>query len=276
MRLTSHARTFGKTAVGTLLGLAAPRLAESDPTGEPASSMALRLRRWVLHARLERARWRGDAARIEATLHDFWRGQTGDDFYDRYAQRFERWFNGPHRAIIDRMADLADRRNWSNLVEIGCGDGRALSHLATVLPGIRSAVGIDINPRIIARDRIAHAGNRKLRFMDCDACAVLPDLIVPGTLLFSYGGVLEYFTAEHLDAIFDLVRAAPGSAIALVEPVDPAHDLFLDPTSHVFGGENSFSHNHAARAARAGLAVRFQQEIVDGGVRWMMLLAEAD
>jgi SAM-dependent methyltransferase len=265
------ARSIAKAAIGHGVDILLPTLVDTR-TGS-ASNVRLRLKRWVLQSRLERARLAGDTAAVEAALRQFWQGETGDDFYDRYRLRFDRWFNGPHHVLIDQLAASSAQRPWQHLVEIGCGDGRALSHLADVLPGIVDATGIDINPHIIARNSALYAQDPRLRFLEGDATRLLPGLIRADTLLFSYGGVMEYFTPQHLAAIFDLIAATPGAAVALVEPVDPAHDLDQDPQSHVFGAEDSFSHNHRALALAAGLRVDYCQEIRAGGVRWMMLEA---
>lgn len=55
---------------------------------------------------------------------------------------------------------------------------------------------------------------------------------------------MEYFSFETLTKVFCQLAKPHPAAVALVEPVDPDHDLLNDPASYAFGQENSFSHNH--------------------------------
>lgn len=272
--MIGRARKSLKTVVGTGVDLVMPQLA-SERHDLQRSALRLYLRRLALHARLERARVRGDDSAIEAAQRAFWQGETGDGFYDDYAQRFEAWFTGPHRPFLEELEAAAGRRPFRQLVEIGCGAGQALAFLSERLPGLVRATGIDINPAIIARNRVTWAGDDRLEFLDGEASALLQGLAGKDTLLLSYGGVMEYFTADSLRSMFRTIAADPGGAVALVEPVDPAHDLDGDPASHVFGGEDSFSHNHRALLEAAGLSVLWSREVKTGPLRWMMMIARS-
>lgn len=274
MSVLNRVRRLGKTAVGTGLDLLHPRLGREIDAGLSTGRNA-KLKQWVIHARLERARARGDARAVETELHRYWQGDAAADFYDRYTDRFRDWFLGPHQAVFDALAEAHARRPFARLVEIGCGDGRVLAHLAGRLPGLADALGLDINPGIIARNRDAFARRPLLRFEAGNALDRLDDIARPGTAVVTYGGVMEYIRAADLARLFARLAALPGTAVALVEPVDPGHDLARDPESHVFGQENSFSHNHAALLADAGLTVAWRQAMDLGGVRWTLMLARS-
>ena len=84
---------------------------------------------------------------------------------------------------------------------------------------------------------------------------------------------MEYFSAETLTSMFTRLAQHGPAAVALVEPVDPSHDLARDAASHAFGQENSFSHNHEKLLVRAGYRVIFRKTLRLGGASWMMLLA---
>jgi hypothetical protein len=86
--------------------------------------------------------------------------------------------------------------------------------------------------------------------------------------------VLEYFSRGSLGRIFADLAGKPGSAVVLVEPLAPDHDLDRDEGSHIFGLERSFSHNYAALLSEAGLQLRYRNEVLSGGVRWIMMLAQ--
>lgn len=280
-------RSAARTLAGTALELVRPDLAAdldrpapvpADGVGSagspPTRGTHLRAKTWILHARLHRARLRGDRAAVQAALARYWQAETGDFFYDRYRNRFEAWFHGPHQVLIDQLAEAAERLALRDLVEIGCGDGRALAHCAERLPGLGSLTGIDINPTIIARNRTDHAADPRLRFVEGDAAAWLAAHPAPRRALLSYGGVMEYFAPEALVTLFSGLAAAGPAAVALCEPIAPEHDLAAQPDSILFGQESSFSHNHAHLLRQAGLAVTWQQELHRDGVRWMMILAD--
>jgi len=266
------AKRLAKALAGTAVELVRRDLVREIEAGDH-SGRGLRLKQWILHARLERARLRGDSAAVGRALAAYWQGDTGDFFYDRYRERFQTWFLGPHQVIVDQLARLSARRPYARLIEIGCGDGRVLDHCARRLPRIPAFLGLDINPTIIARNRQDHAGNPRLAFEAGEAMAWLPARMGEGTVLMTYGGVMEYFPPADLAQVFALLARPRQAAVALVAPVDPAHDLAADPVSHVFGQENSFSHPHRHMLETAGFTIEFEQEMPLGGVRWMLILA---
>jgi SAM-dependent methyltransferase len=274
MSLLTQVRRMGKTAVGTGLDLLHPRLGREIDAGVRTGRNA-RLKQWVIHARLERARARGDTRAVETELHRYWQGDAAADFYDRYTDRFRDWFLGPHQVVFDALSKTHAVSPFARLAEIGCGDGRVLAHLAGRLPGLSDALGLDINPGIVARNRDTFADRPLLRFADGNALDALDDIARPCTAVVTYGGVMEYIRAEDLSRLFSRLAALPGTAVALVEPVDPVHDLARDPRSHVFGQENSFSHNHRALLEAAGLEIAFGQNMDLGGVRWTLMLARS-
>lgn len=261
-----------RIAIGGLAARAAPRLVREIDAGVQ-TGRNIRLKRWILLARTRDALERGDETEVSRALMTQWRSESANRFYDKYPARFGEWFLGPHQAIVDEMARLAEETPFDLLVEIGCGDGQVLAHCAERMPGIPSCVGIDINRSIIARNRATYADRPRLRFVAGNAETWLMRNTGPRTLLFSYGGVMEYFSRGSLRRIFGDLAAKPGSAVALVEPVAPGHDLEHDAGSFSFGEERSFSHNHGAILAAAGFEERYRFETRLGGARWMMMLA---
>lgn len=265
-------RSIARTLAGTALEFLRPDLARDLENGTRRGER-LREKGLILHARLRRARLRGDDAAAQAVLAQYWQADTGDFFYDRYRSRFEAWFHGPHQVLIDRLADAVARHGVGDLVEIGCGDGRALVHCAERMPGLERLTGLDINPTIIARNRETLT-NPRLCFAQGDAAGWLAAHPAPRRALLSYGGVMEYFAPATLETLLGTLAAHPPAVVALCEPLDPAHDLDHEPASRAFGQESSYSHNHAHLLRRAGFDVTWHEEVNDGGVRWMMMLAE--
>jgi SAM-dependent methyltransferase len=259
--------------VGAVAELILPALAREIDAGR-SSGRALKLKRAIVRSRLRRAEWRNDPAAIEQALQAYWRSDVNEGFYAAFVARFDGWFHGPHYRLVDALAEaVAANPSLDRLVEVGCGDGRALAHLAERLPRLRELVGLDINARIIARNVGVHGDRLRLRFVQTDARRWLAEETRDGTILFSYGGVLEYVSEPELAAIFARLGRQRDTAVALVEPVDPRHNLTSDAGSHPHGLERSFSHNHLALLAAAGFTIRFAEELTVDGIRWMMILA---
>jgi SAM-dependent methyltransferase len=265
-------RSLARTILGTSMEFLRPGIARDLDRGARRGEN-LRAKTWIVHARLRRARMRGDTGAAQAALAQYWQADTGDFFYDRYRDRFDAWFHGPHQVLIDQLAQVADRMALRDLVEIGCGDGRALVHCAARMPGLARLTGIDINAPIIARNIAAHSADPRLSFAHGDAAGWLAAHPVAGRALLSYGGVMEYFAPDTLRAIFAGLAAHAPAAVALCEPVAPDHDLATQTASRMFGQESSFSHNHAHLLRAEGFDIHWQEDAAHGGVRWMMLLA---
>lgn len=259
--------------LGRIAARLAPHLLREMEAGEQTGSN-IRLKRWIAMAQTQAALAGGSSATISQTLMNNWRSESANSYYDQYTARFEKWFLGPHQAVVDEMVKLNAETPLRLMVEVGCGDGRVLDHCAERMPDIPDCVGVDINPAIIARNQEVYAEKPRLRFVAENAERWLAQNTGPGTLLFTYGGVLEYFSRESLEGIFRDMAGKPGSAVALVEPVAPDHDLEQGSQSFNFGQEHSFSHNYAALLTEAGLELRYQSETQLGGARWVMMLAQ--
>lgn len=267
-------RNLGRTLFGTTLELLRPDLVRELDSGSGSGSN-LRAKSWILYARVRRARLIGNRAAAEAALQHWWQAETSNFFYDRFRSRFDTWFFGPHQELIDRLAGHVATTELAELVEMGCGDGRALVHCAARMPKLRRLVGLDVNASIIARNRAALAGDPRITFETAEAGAWLADNPARGRILLSYGGVMEYLAPETLATIFAGLVAQSPCAVALCEPVAPEHDLSRDVGAHMFGQESSFSHNHAHQLRAAGFNILWQQEMTLGQVRWLLILAEA-
>ena len=268
----SHTKETIKLWAGTVLEVLAPWVTHDLDT-DRHSGRFIKLKHWILYARTARARARGDADALQKSLFQFWRTDTADTYFDKYLDRHDKWFLGPHHEIVDQLAMLTSQHRYTRLIEIGCGNGRVLEHCAAAMPNVTEFIGVDINPTIIDRDRVDYAQNSRLQFLTTDASAWLETTARPGSILLTYGGVMEYFSAATLATMFKAMARKSPAAVALVEPVDPDHDLERDPASHSFGQENSFSHNHEALLRRAGYTIIFRKTLRLGGASWVMLLA---
>lgn len=268
----SRSREIIKVQMGRALEVVAPWV-RRDLDMHLHSGRFLKLKRWILYARTTRAKARKDNVALEKGLVQFWQADTADDYYDKYLDRYEKWFLGPHHEIVDQLAMLTRGGRYTRLIEVGCGQGRVLEHCAATMPDVQSFVGVDINPAIIARNEVNFGQNPRMQFLCADAPVWLQQNSQAGSILMTYGGVMEYFSDKTLNAMFRSLAQYQPAAVALVEPVDPAHDLENDAESHVFGQENSFSHNHQRLLEAANYRVVFVKTLQVGGVSWVILLA---
>ncbi|HMP74791.1 MAG TPA: methyltransferase domain-containing protein [Kiritimatiellia bacterium] len=261
-----------KEALGRALARCSPALAGAVANGDP-HALASRRGRLIRHAQLQQAvrtrNWTG----LRRGLTTYWQGTPGDQFYDAYPERFDQWFLQHHYPLVNALCAEAVRGSYTRLYEIGCGNGRVLAHLAEQMPDITQFTGLDVNPSIIERNRATYAALPRLSFACADAAEWLPAHAQSGSILLTYGGVLEYFAPDELQHLFRLWadRFAP-STVALVEPLDPAFDASNETTSRAGGLECSFSHPYRRMLEAAGFTIRFEQEVRIEH-RWIMLLA---
>jgi SAM-dependent methyltransferase len=265
-------KSWIKQQAGMAAATCCPRLARAVAAGD-AAALAGRLGRLILHAQTQRAAQRGAWADLRRSLAGYWRSAEGDRFYDAYPQRFEEWFLKAHYPVVETVCRLAGPESFRFLYEIGCGDGRVLNHMAGRLPALKRLTGLDLNPGIIARNRITFAGNTRLAFESVDAQAWLIQHARPGSILMTYGGVLEYFTEADLRTLFAHfgTKLAPA-LVALVEPLADDFDLQAETSSRPHGAEHSFSHPYLRLLEAAGFEIILAEE-VRLEHRWLMLVA---
>jgi SAM-dependent methyltransferase len=246
-----------------------PGLVDSDGRG----AGSLKLKNAVLHARLEKARRKGDTAQIEKALHTTWQSDLRDGYYDATASRFTDWFLAYHQAYIDALGAHCAAHRYTQLIEIGCGDGQILNHHATHLDHITRFIGLDINPAIIKANTSRFASTPTLQFEAGNALDILDAKLADNTLLTTYGGVFEYFTRADIEIFASKLRSFDNTAISVVEPLDHNHDLSTDKTSQIYGIENSFSHNYPDILHTAGFTLEFCEELPIGKHRFIAIIA---
>lgn len=269
-------KTRGKFMLGLLAAAVYPKLTREVRAGDMGGPKE-DLKRLIAHAELGKLHAAGKKTTVQQALTQRWSAENlQSDYYDHYADRFDEMFNGAHARIVDWLKDFAAETQVQKVIEVGCGDGRALEAMSQRVPGIPSWIGVDINADIIARNLENFAGSDKLAFVHADADTWLAQNIEPGTLLMTYGGVMEYISPDALKGWLNLVIEKGGAGILLTEPADPAHDLATDPGSHLWGRESSYSHNHRAMLEAAGFRILESAEAVTwkSNFRWVMMLAE--
>ena len=267
--LKAHAkRTLGHISVFSF-----PTLTRKIRAGNIGGSQR-RLKRLIAETELSRLNAKGESARVEHALTRRWTAENlPPNYYDTHADRFERMFNGPHARIIPWLRSFALKTGVDHVIEVGCGDGRALAAMSRNIPQIARWSGLDINAAVTAQNQKTYADQTALNFVSADAAEELDAHLGEGALLMTYGGVMEYFAPETLSKWFDLVARKGGMGVLLTEPVNPAHDLRSDPASHIWGFESSYSHNHRFLLEKAGYRIVESAEETTEGHRYVMILA---
>ena len=239
---------------------------ETAPQGKLGSLISSRL--------IQKAAAEGDHEALRRHLAHYWTGCEGDSFYSNFDDRFEKWFLGGHYPVFAELTRLVSENpgKYSRVVEVGCGDGRVLHHLSEQLDGIEEFVGIDINEGIIGRNRDFYDSD-KLKFVAGDATEWIGREAGEGTILATYGGVMEYFLENELADLYETLKEKAPVAVVMVEPLYDDFDLEREEASRSSGGEHSFSHNYPLLLRRAGFEIAYEEE-PEMEFRWLTLMAE--
>ncbi|MEM6825246.1 MAG: class I SAM-dependent methyltransferase [Pseudomonadota bacterium] len=234
------------------------------------------LRSLVSYSNVRRAALIRDHAGVESALQRFWEGASGDRYHSRHRRARYRHFLEHHAELCEvlRASVRADPGRYQRLVELGCGDGHVLCYAAGRLPELKGFIGIDLNARAIDEASRAIDAN-SLRFLKDNAFTWLSRHAEPGTVALTAGGMLEYACQETVVEFLQTLSQAHPSALAIIEPLDPAHDIEGDPDSRLFGRHTSFSHAYPALVSAAGFRITWSRETEEGGIRWLLLLAES-
>jgi hypothetical protein len=262
-----------KLAVGGAAERLLPQIAHEVETGANPDRLP-RVKNAILAARIHRAKRTGRTDEVQAALAAVWRGPFGNRFHVTNNESRLRLTLDHHGAAVDALQSLLASERYARLVEIGCGDALVLEHVMAGAPSHMRAVGIDLNDVALARACTRLGPQARARFVQADGAAWVAANRAPGTILFTNGGVLEYFAPESVDRLFATLAATAPSAVVLIEPLDPAHDLAAMPDSRIFGREDSFSHNYPVRLARAGFRIVQQTEVRTPPIRWIIVVAE--
>lgn len=263
-----------KHLAGSVLHHLAPALGREVDAGQLDGPNG-KLKQLIANYRTARAAASGDLKTLRGHLALYWQSPCGDEFYDAYPERFDDWFLGHHYSVVEALAgELQKHPGIQHLIEVGCGDGKVLHHLSERFPQFTSVTGIDLNRNIIARNSEVYKDTR-IQFESADLNQWLQTYQGSGTLLVSYGGVLEYLTQSELEELFaSLKNLASPAMLLLVEPIAMDFNLETETASRPHGIEHSFSHPHRHLLEKAGWTIDYE-EVQNLEHRWMLMLASA-
>jgi len=248
-----------KISLGRLAAKTNPRRAKklfSAPLSFPRNLRDKSIMAFLKH----QARVEQHAKFFEALHQDFWSGEGGNVFAENCDHRFEQMFLTKQKADFDQLMKICEGKGPNQIAEFGCNSGLLLDYIVKQFPGIKSAVGIDINQQQIERNQQADHFDSRIQFLAGDGVDWVLENAEPDTLFVTNGGVMEYFRRERLNMMMDHIATQLSPAVFFaIEPNALDHDLKNDVSSIPFGEELSFSHNYKDLFASNGLDVVHQR-----------------
>lgn len=193
---------------------------------------------------------------------DFW---ADIDAEPRLRRSFDAQMNWRYQTLAPQIAARFDWGRFTEILDVGGGDGTLLAAILVAHPGVRGRV-VDLPPTNAgATARFAAAG------LDDRASAIPGSFLDPlpaGADVYLLSDILHDWDDEHASAILDNCRraAAPGGSVLVVEPVRgqwarTAMDLFM---LMCFGGRERTVEELTALAAGVGLAPRMSGPVAEG------------
>ena len=255
-------------AVGRALLIAAPDIGARFERKGRVKSLT---EQFAFAGLVHRHRSAGTLDRLAQFHTRYWASESAVSFHAKHEFRFQNAFLGRQYDLVEELQRVAAGGAFGALYEIGCGSGLVVDHLAARFPELGTLVGIDLCAEQIALNR------RRFRrsapeIRGGDGASWLDAHGEHGAIVFTYGGVLEYFSQPMVEGLFATIAKRAPACIAIAEPVDARYDFGRETQSRVFGSELSYSHNYPRLARQAGFDIRWQSD-VKYGARWMRMIA---
>lgn len=271
-----------KAAAGRLLAAINPQLA-ARIYQQPFTQDLSYPERLLRNARQHQAIEERDHETLHQFLIDYWSSPFSQEFFTTFGHRFEELFLRFHSEIAtqlkEQLASLPEHQEVK-LVEVGCGDGKVLQHLAENIPRINHLTGLDLSKEEIAECKKRYPTSSRIEFTAEDIFDWLQTNSDTALVLFTNGGVLEYFTRAQITRLFSLVRnRTQPTWIALTETLAMDHHLAKEPETFPYGRELAFSHNYSALLTESGFGEIWRNDrSTNPGeenhpTRWLQLLA---
>ncbi|GAA1203314.1 methyltransferase [Pseudonocardia alaniniphila] len=204
----------------------------------------------------------GTPGYVQRYARDFW---ADLDASPELRRSFDAQMNWRFRVQSTQIAERFDWSRFSEILDVGGGDGTVLAAILRAHPDLRGRV-LDLAPTAAAAtDRFAAAG------LDDRARAVSGSFFDPlpvGVDAYLLSDILHDWDDDHAREILTECRraAAPDSAVVVIEPVrgqgvGTAMDLFM---LMCFGGRERTVDELAELAAECGLVLRGSSPVADG------------
>jgi SAM-dependent methyltransferase len=149
---------------------------------------------------------KGEMESIAKIHRSFWASEEAFGYYQFTNERMNGMYELTKPDLLAAFQELLDEGSFKRVIEIGCGEGHVLEELSKELNSIDQFVGIDINKSQITATMNRFASNPKLSFLAGDALEYLDQNEVSNSILFTFGGVMEYFTERELKDFFTKLK----------------------------------------------------------------------
>lgn len=249
-----------------------PDLQEQSEQVFATSSLKHRLVKAALYRRAFQNPNPGQLAQLHQT---YWLRGGGERYYEEYPDRSVEHLQTFHAQSVRHLQKVVERNPgaFTNLCEIGCGNGRALKYYADVLPSVRTFVGVDLSEKQILKNRELPQDPR-ITFVQGDGLKWMKEHASEGVIVATNGGVLEYSTEAQVLELFDwMARRTSPVAMMLVEPLAEDFDLETEMHSRPYGAELTFSHPYQVLIRMSGLRLHHAAEARTSSGRFVSVVA---
>ncbi|WP_280511396.1 methyltransferase [Nocardia farcinica] len=193
---------------------------------------------------------------------DFW---ADLDAVPALRRSFDAQMRWRFRVLAGQIAERFDWGRFTDIVDVGGGDGTLLAAILRSHPGVRGRL-VDLEPAAAAAaERFAAAG---LADRATAVAGSFFDALPTGADAYLLSDILHDWDDAHAHAVLTACAAAAGTdgSIVVIEPilgrgVDTAMDLFM---LMCFGGRERTVDELAELAARCGLTLHAAVAVADG------------
>ena len=192
-----------------------------------------------------------------AEYHEnFWK-ETGRKYFSEKENVLQDFFLSKSLIVFEELQDILKdtSQNFHTMVEIGTGTGDLLNYLTTEFPRIDRFVGIDLSVEQIDFNKKNYEQNIKMEFVAADGFDWIKENGTNNMIIFTSGGVLEYFTEQRLQEFFSYLNELGSTIFIAIEPIGANIDFTKNPNSQPYGVERSFSHDYVRLFSNAGFSL---------------------
>lgn len=212
--------------------------------------------RLMRSAILSKAEKNKDFDKLAEFHHNFWI-KKGIKHFSNCDDILQGFFLPNCGLVFEELQKLLKEQpgNFDTMVEIGTGNGDVLNYLSSKYLQINKFVGIDLSKDQIDINKRKYEKNSRLEFVCSDGLDWVIKYGKGNMIIFTSGGVLEYFTEQRVLKLFNEVHKLGKEIFIAIEPIGVNIDFNKNPSSRPYGHERSFSHNYAKLFKDAGFDI---------------------
>jgi hypothetical protein len=232
-----------------------------------------KIERWSLASIVNGLEKANNTEELKQIHRKLWENADAFHFHMKAKGRLKKVLDQFHDRFDEFIRNQVDKGITNRIVEIGCGSALILEYFEGKHQEFKSFIGLDINKVQITENQLHFANKPKMSFFSCDANQWIKENHENGTIYFTVGGVLEYFTEKEIRDIFKLVKTTE-SALMIFEPIKGDVDPFEVGVSQTYGNELSFSHSYSYLAKSSGLNIVLSERHTIR-VSWLLMFASS-